>query len=629
MKTLLPLGLYLAGLTMLFVGERMFGPGYSARVPVDAAAYLAVLGALGARLLRWKSASGETRRVLGRLLPAYLGGVIALTIYAMAAEGSSVAAGFEADTVVMLKLLSFMLLLVSTLPLLLMESSLLSMYGAQRLETRRLLESGRAGLALGLAISFVFAANFVANEHDERFDLRTIRDLQPSAATLEMVRNLNQPLTVSLFFSPANEVNETISPYFSALSAASDQLSVEHLDKAANPKAARELRVRKNGTVVLSNGENHESLRLDEDSGRARSKIKKLDADFQAKLNKVTRSQRIAYFTIGHGERTTAPKGKDPQGLKHLKEGLKALNYKVKNLGLKQGLSDEIPDDATLVFVAGPQGPMLESEQSALIRYVERGGALFLLLDPDVERPPAMEPLLEVLGLQVSLDTLAHETKHVIKDRAITDRTFLVTNRFTSHGSTPNLSKGGPRMLALFDNTGSLDKFDGSASSGGGGDDDSAASDGERRNPEVSFTIRTPAGAWADLDGGFTYDKDSENKKSWNLAAAVQLPAPVENDAAGGRAIVTADADALADLVLANSLGNRQWLADALRWLENETELSAQVAELEDVALVHSKDEDKLWFYSTTLGVPLLVLACGLGIRLRRRRNSMAAGGDQ
>jgi len=605
MRNLLPPTLYLLSLTLLLVGERMFGPGYAARVPLAAVSGVAMIVALGARTKRWRAASGATQRVLGKLIPSYVGGALALVIYAFAAEGSTLSADLSDDTLVILKLSFFLLLLLSTLPLVLMETSLLSMYGAQRLETRRLVESGLAGLALSLAISFVFSANYVASQYDTRFDLRTLRDLQPSAATIEMARNLSEPITVSLFFSPANEVEEVISPYFNSLNDASSQITLAYLDKAASPKEARELRVRKNGTVVISDGENHESISLGEDSGRARSKLKKLDADFQAKLNKVTRSQRIAYFTVGHGERSTAPKDKDPGGLKALKEGLKTLNYKVKNLGVKQGLSDQIPDDATLVFVVGPQGPMIESEQDALIRYVKGGGALFVLLDPEVEEAPALEPLFEALGLSYNLDVLAHETKHVTRDRAVSDRAFIATNRFTTHASTTNLAKGGPRTFALFDRTGSLDKLDGTES-----------------GPEVTFTIRTAAGSWADLDGGLTYDKDTESKGSFNVAASVQLPANEEDSGVGGRAVVTADADALADLVLSVSMGNRQWLSDSLRWLENEVTLSAQVAELEDVTLVHTKDEDKAWFYGTSLGVPLLVLGCGLGLRARRRRRS-------
>ena len=607
MRNLLPLILYLSSLTLLLLGERMFGPGYAARMPLAFATATTMTLAVVLRAMRWRAASGETRKVLARLLPAYVVGGFSLLLYACCAESSPLSLDLSDDALVILKLTFFLLLLTSTLPLLLMEASLLSMYGARRLETRRLVESGQAGLALALATCFVFSGNFVASQYDTRFDLRTLRDLQPSDATLEMARNLSEPLTVSLFFSPANEVEEVISPYFATLEAASSQVSVVRLDKAASPKQARELRVRKNGTVVVSDGENHESLNLGEDSGRARSKLKKLDADFQAKLNKVTRSQRIAYFTVGHGERTTAPKDKDPGGLKALKEGLKTLNYKVKNLGVKQGLSDQIPEDATLVFVAGPQGPMIESEQDALIRYVQEGGALFVLLDPEAEEAPALEPLLATLGLSYKLDVLAHETKHVTRDRAISDRSFLATNRFTTHASTTNLAKGGPRTFALFDGSGSLDKLDGAA--------------GE---PDVTFTIRTAAGTWADLDGGLTYDKDTESKSSFNLAASVQLPPAEEGEGIGGRAVVTADVDALADLVLSVSMGNRQWLSDSLRWLENEVALSAQVAELEDVALVHTKDEDKVWFYATTLGVPLLVLGCGLRVRSRRRRRKLS-----
>ncbi len=605
MRNLVPPSLYIASLVLLLIGERMFGPGYSARLPLALAAGGAMTAALAARGMRWRAASGETRRVLARLLPSYLGGFLAFGLYAFCAEGSPLSEGFSDEALVLSKITFFGLLLLSTLPLLLMETSLLSMYGARRLETRRLFESGQAGLSLALASALVISLNYLANHHDSRYDLRTLKDLQPSAATSEMVRNLSKPITISLFFPPANEVEEMIAPYFEELAAVSKQLKLEQLDKAANPKQARELRVRKNGTVVLSDGENHESISLGTDSSRARSKLKKLDGDLQGKLNKVTRSQRIAYFTVGHGERSTAPKDKDPGGLKSLKEGLKTLNYKVKNLGVKQGLSEQIPEDATLVFVVGPKGPMIESEQDALIRYVRDGGALFLLLDPEVDKDPELDPLLQTLGLQYDSGVLAHETKHVTRDRAISDRSFLATNRFTTHASTSNLAKGGPRIFTLFDESGSLNKLE------------KAETDAE-----VTFTVRSAAGTWADLDGNLSYDKAAETKGSFNLAASVQLPAPEDGEGVGGRAVVTADADALADLILSVSMGNRQWLADSLRWLEDEVKLSAQVAELEDVALVHTRDEDKAWFYGTSLGLPLLILSWGLALRARRRRSA-------
>ena len=42
----------------------------------------------------------------------------------------------------------------------------------------------------------------------------------------------------------------------------------------------------------------------------------------------------------------------------------------------------DVPEDADVVILAGPTRPLLPEEQAALERYLERGGALLVLLDP-------------------------------------------------------------------------------------------------------------------------------------------------------------------------------------------------------------------------------------------------------
>jgi hypothetical protein len=607
MNGLVPLVAWLGGLFLVFAGERMFGAGTLLRLPLDGLGVLGLVVALALRARRWMSSSGETRTVLGRLVPAYALGLVGVLVYFAAAAGSPV--GLEGRAHAIALIAGLLLCLLASAPLLLMELSLLSMYGAQALETRRLLDSSRAGLAVALVAAFVGFANFAGDARSERIDLRTVRDLLPTEQTLQMARNVSEPLTITLFFPPANDVAEEIEPYFAALDAASDQVSVERLDRDMHPVKAKELRARQNGTVVISQGETHESLQLDTDPDKARRKLKKLDKDFQEKLAKVSRKQRIAYFTVGHGERSTSPR-EDEIGLKLVKEVLQQLNYKVKKLGLNDGLSNAVPDDATVVFVAGPTVPMLPAEQDALIRYARGGGALVLLLDPEEERPLELDPLLEALGLTVDRTLLAHETKFVTMKKALSDRTFLATNRFTSHDSTPVLSKNSSRMFVLFNESGSLDKREGVAAKDAGG-------------PDVQFTVRSMSGTFGDLDGDLEHDSAEEKKKVWQMLAAVQLAAPEGGDGKGGRALVAADVDVLADYVIGASRGNQQLLVDGLRWLEDEVELTGEVAEIEDVAILHTRDEDKAWFWGTTLGMPLLVLGFGLATgRSRRRRTT-------
>jgi hypothetical protein len=590
---------FLGGLVLLVLGERMFGPGHDLRLPVTGLAALFLLGGVGLRAKDWMGATGDARKILFRLAGSYDVALLGLALYAWTA----VADDSSTDPMILVRVGWPIVFVCGATAALFMEMSMRSMVGSERLETRRLFESGRAGLALALATCWLFALNYVADQKDDRIDLRSLKTLEPSDNTIEMVRNISEPTTITLFFPPGNDVAAQIEPYFKALGEAGPSVTIERLDRDMHPARAKELRARKNGTIVVTQGDKHESLTLDVRPDKARRKLKKLDSNFQTKLSKATREQRIAYVITGHGERTTSPKVGDKTGLKALKEGLKRMNFKVKKLGPSEGLSNEVPDDATVVFLVGPGHPMLEAERDSLIRYLRGGGAMMVLADPEFEKDPELDALFEVLGLTLDLTPLAHETKHLRLKGAISDRAFVYTNRFTTHDSTTNLSKKSSRLAVLFGTTGSIAKLE-----------------GLEDPPEVKFTVRSMSGTWADTNGDLEFNKDEgENKKVRKLIAAVQL-APPEGVETGGRAIVGADADVISDFLLGGSMGNSQFLSDGLRWLEGEVQLAGEVAAIEDVPILHTRDEDKAWFFGATLGIPLFLVGLGLGTARRRRK---------
>ena len=590
MRGAILLQLYLLGNFVLFLGERYFGPAHPWRLPVSLAGGGIVLLALLLRFVSFVRAAGERRRALARMIPAWLAGCGGLLLYALTLPERP----FPLDDAVvdLLELAWPMAWLAGSIPLFFMEMSLRGMWNAPRLETRRLFEAGIGGLTIALALSWLVALNFTADKKDRRIDLRTLKDLLPSGATEEMVRNLDAPVTVSLLFPPANDVAERIEPYFGRLSALSPKIELERVDVEMQPKRARELKARENGTVILSRGDRHESIRLDTDPERARRKLKTLDREFQKRLAKVVRDPFVAYVVTGHGERSLSPGRDDPPGLRDLKEMLSFLNYKVKKLGLKEGLSEAVPGDATVVIVAGPTTPLLEAEVESLVAYVKGGGGLLLFLDPERERDPEIDPLLATLGVTFSPEILANETQHIRFTRGKKDRAFLFTNQISRHDSTTTLKKLGLRGLVLFYMAGSVEK------------------EAKAEGAKVEVTVRSLPGTWADLDGNFEFDADSEKRAVHPLTVAVELPSD-DPDHPGGRAIVAADVDMVSDLILRKSPGNQQWLADALRWLEREVKLSGEVAEIEDVPVLHTQEEDKAWFYGTILGVPLLILVFG------------------
>lgn len=596
---------WIVGLSLLFAGERFFGDGNSLRWPATSLGVVLALASFGLRLGTFLSAVGPAKAVMGRLVMAYGLGLLGITLYFGATMGP---AGLDGESAQLALAVAWPIaLLAGTLPALAMERSLVSMAGSPQLEVRRLFDAGSAGLAIALATSWLFAFNWVASEKDNRIDLRTVRNLVPSGQTLEMVRNLDEDVTVTLFFPPANDVLELIGPYFADLDAAGAKLTVERKDRDMHPGIAKELRARKNGVVVLTKGDEHEQVRLDVDPKKARNKLKKLDEDMQRKLGKISRDPRVAYIVTGHGERSTSPKEDDAPGIKGAKDLLKQLNYKVKNLGIKEGLSEDVPDDATLVLVVGPRTPMLPQEMDSLTRYVTSGGSMLLMVDPDVEEDPLLEPLLTTLGLSVDRTTLAHTSKYVALTRRIGDRSILYSNRVTAHDSTTLLAKLTTKSNVVFPVTGSLDKIEGTKSLKEGGVD-------------VTFTMRSLAGTFADTNDNRELDVP-EKKSAFNLTAAVEL-APPEGSEEGGRAIVTADADIISDLLFARVQMNQNWLGEATLWLEGEVLLAGEVSDIEDVPIMHTSEEDKLWFYGTTVAMPLLLLGIGAGVNRRRRRTA-------
>ena len=64
------------------------------------------------------------------------------------------------------------------------------------------------GLGLSFALVFCFAAAYVTSERDAKIDFSYFRTARAGDATKKLVRALDKPLHVYLFFPPANEVRE-------------------------------------------------------------------------------------------------------------------------------------------------------------------------------------------------------------------------------------------------------------------------------------------------------------------------------------------------------------------------------------------------------------------------------------
>jgi ABC-type uncharacterized transport system involved in gliding motility auxiliary subunit len=100
-------------------------------------------------------------------------------------------------------------------------------------------------------------------------------------------------------------------------------------------------------------------------------------------LIRVLKQQSEVYFVQGHGEHD--PDATDAEGYAELKKALGSEDTEVKALPLIQ--NPQIPLDANLVVIAGPQHDYLPPEVDALTKYLAAGGRLLMFLDAGVDLP--------------------------------------------------------------------------------------------------------------------------------------------------------------------------------------------------------------------------------------------------
>jgi ABC-type uncharacterized transport system involved in gliding motility auxiliary subunit len=120
-------------------------------------------------------------------------------------------------------------------------------------------------------------------------------------------------------------------------------------------------------------------------------------------LSQTTNGQSLTvYFTQGHRE---FPIDGSETGFLEAATALEEKSFAVETLDLAE--TGQVPDDASLVVVAGPAEEFFDAEVDALKAYLDGGGSVLLMIDPQTS--PRLGSLLDEWGVtldeRVVLDT--------------------------------------------------------------------------------------------------------------------------------------------------------------------------------------------------------------------------------
>jgi ABC-type uncharacterized transport system involved in gliding motility auxiliary subunit len=223
-----------------------------------------------------------------------------------------------------------------------------------------------------VAIGIFAAVNYLGVRQTYRWDLTENQAYSLSEQTIRILQNLDEPVQFTVFAQEVGDYSfERYRRQLEIYQYESNQVRVDYVDVDRQPGRAKEAEITQYGTVVLTHKGREQRL----------SGVTNLEEQTvtNALIKLVSGTEQKIYFTQGHGERDTANSDR-MRGYDAVSRELVNENFIVAPLPLAQ--QTEVPEDATVVVIAGPTTDFLPAEIDALERYLARGGKLLALIDP-------------------------------------------------------------------------------------------------------------------------------------------------------------------------------------------------------------------------------------------------------
>jgi ABC-type uncharacterized transport system involved in gliding motility auxiliary subunit len=346
------------------------------------------------------------------------------------------------------------------------------------------------------------------------------------------------------------------------------------------PDEVRQLGISINGELVIQY------------QGRTEHVRKADEAEVINALLRLSRNQETwIAFIEGHGERN--PSGKANHDLGDWGNYLTTRGYRIRALNLAQ--ISAIPDNTSVVVLAGPQVALLPGETRLLISYLQQGGNLLWLTDPG--EAELSRELASYLGVQIANGTIVDVAGQLIgiNDPSIT---MLTESLYAKQAALEDF-----RLTTLFPRAAALI---------------ASANDNWSHTPLLGTGDHTWLETGA-IDNTSQFDQGSEQKGPLTLGLiAVRKGA---ESTSGQKVVIIGDGDFLSNRFLGNA-GNLDLGLRLISWLGNDAaqiEIPARIAT--DTQLSLSPITIGIIGIGFLLVLPVLFALVGLALWWQRKRS--------
>ena len=261
-----------------------------------------------------------------------------------------------------------------------------------------------------------FAIAFLSTRFGFERDLSQAGSASLSPASLAMLRSLDAPVEIVSYASVQGGLRAVIADFVDRYRRAKPDLRLRFVDPEADPNAMRAAGISVDGELEIRYKERSERLKV------------LSETEFSNVLLRLSRTrERIVAFLEGEGERQ--PLGKANADLGQFvavlaDRGLRAVPLPLAHTG-------NVPENTDLVVIANPRVELTPAMTAELIDYVDRGGNLLWLTEPDEKA--GLDALAKALSIRVLAGTVVDASGSAF---GLDDPSFVALNKYPAHAIT-------------------------------------------------------------------------------------------------------------------------------------------------------------------------------------------------
>lgn len=443
-----------------------------------------------------------------------------------------------------------------------------------------------------LIMSLAVVAYSLVLKANQQFDWTQTQRNTLSEKSIAVIAEARTPLTVTAYARESSVlVRKAIVQLVDRYRRYKDDITLSFVDPDAEPQLVRDLNIEVDGEMVLSMAATEDGL-----SGEVTEHIKSLrEQAFSSGLQRLLRQgDRWLAFIVGHGERKSA--GKANHDLAIWSDELKSQGFNIANVNLSK--SGGVPGNVATVIIAGSQLNWLPGEIDHLLRYVDGGGNLLWLTEPNEDA--GLTSLADHLAIKISKATVIDPLARLV---GIDNPTFSVVANYPDHPLWQNFEATTlfPQITAVTANE-------------------------EGGQWQHKTVLRSGEQSWlerGDLTGNVRLgDDDTPGPISIALSIQRQISVDDGHDKKQ-RIIVVGDGDFISNQYIGNA-GNLELGLRLTNWLSADDNLVAiPTVERGDRALSLTLLQSQIIAIGLLIVIPVLLLLSGAYIWWRRRRLSV------